>query len=310
MNLEADPANPRKQYYSAMVTGKRIPVIWAPPPNKDHNGDEIVEPTERGMIYWERGPNKVKDYAPLVENIAVIMKMAIVIMAITIGAARSIFKGTFGCKGTYIETSWLWVSQFVIFLVILVNIWIVNAEGADATREATWTGWSIFGAFMTWILLNMVAKIGDTWLFFDTPFWPGPMTYWGAVMLLGTVIYAIDLQRDYWKKTINQNNQYLADKKVNMYTTLESIIVVLFLSITFWRFGIELLKEMNKRKDKFSFTDFFLGFNKKDKDVGKDTMTYRDQGRCKNEVVKRLKKEINEGVKNSPWYKFRKKYLW
>lgn len=310
MNQKADPINPRKQYYSSLVTGKRIPVIWAPSSNRDRNGDKIVEATERGMLYWERGPNKEKDFTPLVENTTVVMKMAIIIMAITIGAARSIFKGTFGCKGTYIETTWLWASQFVIFLVILINIWIINAEGAGASTEATWTGWSILGAFLTWVLLNIVAKIGDTWLFFDVPFWPGPMTYWGAVMLLGTIIYAISLQRDYWIKTIDQNNQYLADKKVRMYTILESIIVTLFLSITFWRFGIELLKEMNKRKDKFNFIDFFLGFDKKDKDVAIDTMTYRDQGRCKNDVIKKLKKEIKEGIKNSPWHKFRMKYLW
>ena len=310
MNEEwTPPLNPRIQYYSAMTTGKRRPEIWAPSANRDPNGDKIVDTRESGMIYEISGPNKVKDFAPLIDNISTIMKMAIVIMAITIGAARSIFKGTFGCIGTYIETSWLWVSQMVIFLVILVNIWIVTAEGAEASREATWTGWSILGAFLTWVLLNIVAKIGDTWLFFDTPFWPGPMTYWGGVMLLGTVIYAIDLQRNYWLQTVDQDNQYLADKKVHMYSIAESIVVILFLSITFWRFGIELLKEINKKKDKFNFIHFFLGFDRKDKNIARDTMEYKDGGRCKEKVVKRLKKEIKEGIKNSPWHKFSKKYL-
>ena len=58
MNQKADPINPRKQYYSSMVTGKRIPVIWAPSSNRDRDGDEIVESTERGMLFWERCPNK------------------------------------------------------------------------------------------------------------------------------------------------------------------------------------------------------------------------------------------------------------
>ena len=295
--------SPRKMYYSAIVTGKRIPAIWVQAPRLDSKGEGVVKSTTSGMIYSREGPEGEKNFAPLLQNTISVMKMAIIIMAITTGAIGAWY-GTFGCLGEYIQTSWLWVSQFVIFLVILINIWIVNAESPNATREVTWTGWSILGALLTWILLNMIAKIGDTWLFFDTPFWPGPMTYWGATMLLGALIYALDLQRDFWAKTRSQSKRDYANAQVEFYTILESSLTILFLLITFWRFGDELLISRKKKGKNFNFLDFFLGFNHQDKNIVKDKVTI-NRGRCKDFIIKKLDKEIKEGIKNSWWHKFR-----
>ena len=259
------------------------------------------------MIYQLEGADGKKNFAPLLQNTISVMKMVIIIMAITTGAVGAWY-GTFGCLGEYIQTSWLWVSQFVIFLVILINIWIVNAESPNAAREVTWTGWSILGAFLTWILLNIIAKIGDTWLFFDSPFWPGPMTYWGATMLLGVLIYALDLQRDFWARTRSQSKRDYADAQVRFYTTVESVLTVIFLLITFWRFGDEYVLARRRKGAKFNFLDFFLGFNHRDKNIIKDRVTI-NRGRCKESVRKKLAKEIKEGIKNSWWRKLREN-LW
>ena len=301
--------SPREMYYGSIVTGKREPEIWGFPPELDPDGDGIVKGIDSGLIYNKVGPQGERSYTPLIENVIAIFKMVIIIMAITTGAVGAWY-GTFGCIGEYIQTSWIWVSQTVIFCVILVNIWIVNAESPDAFHEATWTGWSIVGAFLTWVLLNIVAKIGDTWLFFDSPFWPGPMTYWGAVMFLGVVIYTIDLHRNYWKETRAVAWRDYADKRVQQYTTLESILAATFLAVTFWRFGTEWYTAKKKEGAKFSFKDFFLGFNRKDKNIIKDQRLpfSATGGRCKENIQKELKKEIKEGIKNSWWYKIRKNW--
>ena len=41
----------------------------------------------------------------------------------------------------------------------MINIFILSAESTSASHEASWTGYSILAAFITWILLNMIAKI-------------------------------------------------------------------------------------------------------------------------------------------------------
>ena len=173
-------------YYGAMATGKRIPETWTYSTRLDPDGDNIANALSKGMIYKVHGPDAQKDFTPAIETTLTVVKIFVIIGVISLaGAGPGAWFGTFGCKGEFLETYVGWVSQFVIFLIILINIFIVSSEMPGADHEATWTGYSIIGAFVTWLLVNIVAKVGDTWLFFDTPFWPTPMTYWGAVMLVG-----------------------------------------------------------------------------------------------------------------------------
>ena len=289
--------------YGTMATGKRVPEIWTYSANLDPDSDNISNTHERGLLYTIKGPDAHKDFTPLGLTILSIIKIFVVICVISLASAGAWF-GTFGCKGEYLEIEWGWVTQFVIFCIILINIFVVKSESSDAPSEAIWTVYSIVAAFATWLLLNIVAKIGDTWLFFDSPFWPTPMTYWGAVMLLGIVLMQIDNMRSYWIGARNQMNRDKADRMITIYSNLESVTAIIFCSITAWRFGIEYFKEKNKLGSKFSFIKFLLGIDTGDKVVVKGSLT-REQGRCKEDVKSKLKKEVDKGIKNSSWRKFK-----
>lgn len=299
--------SPNKIYYSGISNGKRVSEIWAPSPRLDPDGDNIVQPTTTGLIYENKGPIGDKSFAPFFDTTISIMKKVMIIMVITTGAVGAWY-GTFGCKSSFLLTTQIWSTQFIIFLVILINIWIVDAESSYGSGESTWTGWSILGATITWLFLNIIAKIGDTWLFFDSPFWPGPLTFWGATMLLGVAIYAIDLQREFWEKTISKENTRNRLEKVNLYTNIETALTILFLAITGWRFGDEWLMQRNKQGKKFKFFNFFLGKNTRDREVSKEGKII-NEGRCKKDVKRKIGNEIDAGIKNSEWYKFKRSLL-
>ena len=127
-------------------------------------------------------------------------------------------------------------------------------------------------------------------------------------MLLGVAIYAIDLQREFWEKTISKENTRNRLEKVNLYTNIETALTILFLAITGWRFGDEWLMQRNKQGKKFKFFNFFLGKNTRDREVSKEGKII-NEGRCKKDVKRKIGNEIDAGIKNSEWYKFKRSLL-
>jgi len=308
-------AEEKMKTYGNIVSGKRRSEVLGLAPRLDPDGDNISTSLERGLIYKQVGPTGQKDYSPLGSNILGILKVVIIVLLISV-ATSGAWSGTMGCIAEYIELNWGWTTQFVIFLAILINIFILSAESTDAAHAATWTGYSILAAFATWILLNMVAKMDDKWFFFDTPFYPGPITYWGAVMLLACIIFVIDRHKTYLQKyagVLGEEKPESGEKpsktklssEINIYTQIEFILILLFMGTIGYRFIEEYRKEKKRLKGKFNFISFFAGLNTPDKNNNPSLVN--EEGRCRQISRRKIAKEIDKGIKNSLWYKFKKK---
>lgn len=292
----------KRIHYSGMATGKRLPEIYTLSANLDSNGDNIIDDSEKGLITQDVGPTKTKSFIPLITNSITLFRILVVITLLGMATLGG-FVGTFGCKGEYLQIKRGWVSQFALFCIILVNMFTME-EDSEIKDSSTFG--IILGAFLTWCILNIVAKVGDSWLIFASPFWPTPLTYWGGVMLICVTIYALDQHRRYWIETKTTRHENKARKKANNYAKIEYILVILFFIITFWRFNIETWKEKKRLGDKFSFIKFFMGTNTID-EKKQNYASNRSEGRCKKYINKEIIKEINEGIKNSIWTKFKNK---
>ena len=289
-----------EMWYGGMATGKRIPEIYSLSPNLDADGDNIMDDAKKGIITRDIGPEKRTSFIPLITNSITLFRLLVIITLLGIASLGG-FISTLGCKGEYLQLKWGWVSQFALFCIILINMFIAVE---DSRTENTSTYGIMVGAFLTWTLLNIVAKVGDSWLFFSSPFWPTPLTYWGGVMLMCVAIYALEQHRTFWLQSKSETNMDMAEKRINLYETIEYILVLLFSFITIWRFGVETTREKKRLGNKFSFIKFFLGMTTVDKKNQQYALN-RSEGKCKNHINKKLIKEINKGIKNSPWTKFK-----
>ena len=300
MDSYVPPSSDNQMWYGAIATGKRIPEIYTLSPNLDRNGDNIINSDDYNLLYKRVGPDGHLNYSKGIINSISIMKISIILILFGI-AQLGLYSGTFGCKADYLQVRWGWTAQLVLFCVILVNM-IIEVE--NTRNDATTIG-VIIAAFAVWLLLNTIAKIGDTWLVFASPFWPTPLTYWGVTMLMGVVIFALDQHRTYWLKSKDQSNMDKATRQATWYANSEYILIIAFLTITIWRFSSEYLKEVQRLGKRFNFIKFFVGTKTHDKI---DKIKAGDKirpGLCKEQTKKQLKKEIRLGIKNSPWTKFK-----
>lgn len=256
------------------------------------------ENTVGSLIREYKGPNKKVDYIPLGNNMITIVKSTVLLLGISM-SALGLWYGTFGCITQFIMKNYSYVTQITLFLVIFLNLFIVMAESQNAVVAATPTWLSFIMAFITWIFLNMVMNIGDSWLFVNIPFWPGPLTWWGAIIIICLVVYFIDEQRVYWEK--NKNNIYTEKNKIksNLYINFELVTLGLLVLIITIRFFIELFKQKGKLKSKFNIIKFFFGLETRGKD---DKAT----GHCNPKYNKKMDKELKLSIKNSLWTRIKK----
>lgn len=256
------------------------------------------ENTVGSLIREYKGPNRKVDYIPLGNNIITIVKSAVLLLGISM-SALGLWYGTFGCITQFIMKNYSYVTQITLFLVIFLNLFIVMAESQNAVMAATPTWISFIMAFITWIFLNMVMNIGDSWLFVNIPFWPGPLTWWGAIIIICLVIYFIDEQRVYWEK--NKNNIYTEKNKIktNLYINFELVTMCLLVLVITIRFFIELFKQKGKLKSKFNIIKFFFGLETRGKDDGA-------MGYCDLKYNKKMDKELKLSIKNSLWTRIKK----
>lgn len=270
-------------------------------PNLDVNGDGINDDTLDSLIREYKGPNKKADYKPFEENLITMVKSTVILIGITV-SALGMWYGTFGCITEFIMKNYIWVTQITLFLVIFLNLFIVLAESQDAARSITPTWLSFIMAFITWLFLNMVMNIGDSWIFVNVPFWPGPVTWWGAILVVCLFVYFIDGQREYWEK--NKESSYVEKNKnkSNFYINLELKIIIAVIIIIVIRFIIELIKEKNKLKSRFNILNFFFGLET----GGKRNIT-GVTGHCDPKYNKRMDSELKLRIKNSLWNKIKKR---
>jgi hypothetical protein len=276
---------------------------WGYSPTLDPNGDGIITSSEKGYIYTYKGPHKELSAAPLFKSSLHVFKTAVILICMTL-AVLNIYN-IFGCKSRYLQSTQPYQTQVVIFLVFLINIFIVSAENYRSTRRVVPTVLSMIMAGIALLMFNIMAKLGDTWAFFSVPFWPTPMTWWGLIMNIMMFIVVLDINKHYWLTRSKQMFGSTEKYNVDWYNNVESIAIVGILIAIATGFINQLYIQKKALKNKFRFLKFFFGTNAEDKELTKKSI-YETSGHCKDAAFDKFDKEVKEGIKNSIWTKIKK----
>lgn len=273
---------------------------WGYSPNIDPNGDQIIEASEEGYIYKYDGPHNNISLIPLYNSSLDTFKTVTILMVTSI-AALNVYQ-TFGCKAQYLQNTRIFQNQIALFLAIFINIFIVSVENSIEKQSSIFasTPALFIYSFFTLIIINMVARIGDSWAVFSTPFWPGPFSWWGIIMLSATLIFIFDINRIYWRD-LNKNTYGSSEKEKELfYENIELLTLVITTGAFIIRFVIEIFKKRNELKDKFNFINFLFGIDDTNKIINTTTLKRRAHF-CKESIFKKFDREVREGQKNSLW---------
>jgi hypothetical protein len=279
---------------------------WSYSPNLDPDGNEIIEAKEAGYIYHYDGPHEEVSFEPLYNSSTDTFKTVIILLVISI-ATLNVYE-TFGCKSQYLQYTRPYQYQLALFLAIFINVFIVSAQNSEEMQDTVFrsTPALFIYALISLVVINAVARIGDSWAFFRTPFWPGPFSWWGIVMLSAILIFIFDINRIYWRD-LNKNTYGSSEKEKELFYENLEITTLVITSILFVvRFIIEVFKKKSELKDKFSFINFLFGIEDPNKIINSKTLMRRAHF-CKEEAFKRFDKEVREGRKNALWIKLLKK---
>ena len=276
---------------------------WGYSPSIDPDGDEIITKAESGYIYNFKGPHKKLSVMPLFESSLDIFKTTVIIICTTL-AVLNVYT-VFGCKSRYLQYTQPYQTQMVIFFVFLINIFIVSAENYRSTRRVVPTILSLILAGIALIFFNVIAKLGDSWAFYSSPFWPTPLTWWGLVMNVMMIIILLDINKHYWMTKGKQTFGSKEKENVNWYNNIEWIAILLVLTTIIVGFINELYYQKSKLKDKFNFLKFFFGTGSQDKE--RKSLAYKEvKIDCKEKAFAKYEKEVSKGIKDSYWTKFLK----
>jgi hypothetical protein len=266
---------------------------WSYSPNLDPDGNEIIEAKEAGYIYHYDGPHEEVSFEPLYNSSTDTFKTVIILLVISIAT---------------LQYTRPYQYQLALFLAIFINVFIVSAQNSEEMQDTVFrsTPALFIYALISLVVINAVARIGDSWAFFRTPFWPGPFSWWGIVMLSAILIFIFDINRIYWRD-LNKNTYGSSEKEKELFYENLEITTLVITSILFVvRFIIEVFKKKSELKDKFSFINFLFGIEDPNKIINSKTLMRRAHF-CKEEAFKRFDKEVREGRKNALWIKLLKK---
>ena len=276
---------------------------WAFSPNIDPNGDQIIEASERGYIYTHKGAKKEVSFAPLFDTSLDTIKTVVIIIVISLGV-MNVYE-TFGCKSRYLQYTRPYQTQLFMFLAIFINIFIVSVQNSIdvANVPSNSTPVLFIMSFLALLIINIVARTGDSWAVFRTPFWPGPFSWWGIIMLSAILIFILDINREYWKG-LNKNT-FGSEQRENeeFFQKAEIITFVGVIGMVLIRFTIEVFKQYNELGSKFNLLKFIFGIDDRNKRL---TMEKAKKGEhfCKKSVFEKFDKEVKIGRKNSLVTKF------
>jgi len=279
---------------------------WSYSPNLDPDGNEIIEAKEAGYIYHYDGPHEEVSFEPLYNSSTDTFKTVIILLVISI-ATLNVYE-TFGCKSQYLQYTRPYQYQLALFLAIFINVFIVSAQNSEEMQDTIFrsTPALFIYALISLVVINAVARIGDSWAVFRTPFWPGPFSWWGIVMLSAILIFIFDINRIYWRD-LNKNTYGSSEKEKEIFYENIELLTLVLTSVAFIiRFVIEIIKKKSELKDKFNFINFLFGLEDPNKIINSKTLMRRAHF-CKEEAFKRFDKEVREGRKNALWTKFLKK---
>lgn len=158
-----------------------------------------------------------------------------------------------GCKTQYLFSDQYWYNkQLVIFFIIY---FIVNVGGEAVTKlKSPLQEFTL--SVITWLLFNIMGRLGKIWLDKSPGFWPSPLTWFGAVALPLVTMYILDDIRKYF---ISEHALKDSERKISLIKNIEMGligIVTVFLIVGFIR---ALLQEKKKLGRSFAFIPFFFG---------------------------------------------------
>ena len=281
---------------------------WGYSPKLDPNGNQIIEASENGYIYNFRGPNENISFIPLY-NSSIDTFKTVIILVVIILATLNVYE-IFGCKAQYLQSTRAFQTQLALFLAIFINVFIVSVQSSSESENNIFTSTPALFIYslIALLIINMVAIIGDSWAVFRVPFWPGPFSWWGIVMLSAILIFIFDINRIYWRD-LNKNT-YGSSEKENekFYENIELGTLLITIIMFLIRFVIEIVKKKKQLKDKFSFINFMFGIDNTSKVINEKTLSRRAHF-CKESVFKKFDKEVKEGRKKALWTKILKKFF-
>ena len=278
---------------------------WAFSPNRDPNGDDIIEESEKGYIYKYSGPFKTKNFTPLFNNYLDTLKTVTIIIVITLGVLN--LYGTFGCKSRYLQYTRPYQNQIFLFLTIFINIFIVSVQNNanEVNNRFTSTPALFIYSMFALFLINIVARLGNSWAVFRTPFWPGPFSWWGIIMLSAIFIFSLDINRIYWKNRNENIFGSISYENEKFYENIELFTLVVVIIIVIFRFIIEVIKQRTEIGSKFNLLKFIFGIDDMNKKLTLERIK-KSEHFCKKSAFAKFDKEVKIGRKKSLYTKFLK----
>ena len=242
-----------------------------------------------------------QEFSPLINNIIRIAR-SLTIVGIILFAAMDIYQNT-GCKMQYQRLSSKFASQYVIFLYIFLVTFILSTETVNPMMQTAVNFWQLFvGAIIVWVLFNVIAQAGDQWLVFSSPFWPGPLTTWTAILLLMAALFIIDNRKQYWlhkKQKVITTGATTTATILHIENIEKGIIGIIFCLIGYGYIA-GLLSEKNRLGKKFSLYNFVFS---RIIETEKIPIWKKGTKRCSSITLQQIRKEISDGIKNSWWHK-------
>ena len=241
-----------------------------------------------------------QEFSPLINNIIRIAR-SLTIITIIIFATMDIYQNV-GCKVQYQRLSSKWASQYVHFLYIFLVIFILSAETVNPMMQrAVNFGQLFIGAIIVWILFNVVAQAGEYWLVFSSPFWPGPLTMWTAILLLLSILYILDIRKQYWlhKKQKVITPGATTTNTIIQIENIEKVIIGIIFCLIGYGYIATLFTEKKRLGKKFSLYNFVFSRLIESKKI---PIWKKGTQRCSSMTQQQIRKEISDGIKNSWWH--------
>ena len=192
-----------------------------------------------------------------------------------------------GCKTQYLFSDRYWYNkQLIIFFIIY---FIVNIRG-EAVTELTNPLQEFILSVITWILFNMIASLGKIWLAKTPWYWPGPLTWFGAIALPLVTMYILDDMRRYF---IAEHALKDSETKINIIKNVEMGIILLVFLMLIIGFIKAFNAERNAIGKTFQFLPFFFGFPQTS---GNKTLSTK----CTKATFIKINKEIKKSAGQLP----------
>ena len=157
------------------------------------------------------------------------------------------------CKVQYLMGDKFWYNKQVIIFFIIY--FIINL-GGDTISKLTNPIQQLILSIGTFLLYNIIARLGDLWWDKNPWYWPGPMSWFAVLVVPLLSVYILDDMRRYY---IAENASFLYGNKIDIIKTIEIGMIFFTLFFIAWGFIKAFIKAKTEYKATFSFFKFLFG---------------------------------------------------